>query len=282
MGLALVAVPLAASAQVTPPTPAPDVSNAVKPTPAPPERFVTIDGAVTGKTYDEFAPGTGTGAWGIRGTAEVPIIGHNWAATVDYRSYNYQHKANGGTANGLVFGCPAAGDQGCVTPIGTKTYNGVFNPGPVNYTNAFGVQDSTTQISLGSKIAPIERFYLSVGYAWRGTNATGYPTQGGMGFGLDKLPDVDRALSFYGNFWVFFNVGGNTTGPTSAALGTLSNYPFTLSYRLYTYRVGATFNIPKTPIFLDLSDVGDRADVTSAAPSAVTHNALFMGAGTRF
>jgi hypothetical protein len=279
--LSLAVIPFAASAQVTAPTPPPVTTDDVQPTPAPPERFVMVDGAVTGKTYNELAPGTSTGGWGIKAVDEIPIIGHNWAAQVDYRSYNYQHTSTGATPNGFTFACPA-GNPGCVTPIGYQTYDRVFNPGPMNFIGAFGAQDSTTQISLGSKIAPIERYYLSAGYVFRGTNAPGYPTESGMGFGLDKLPDVDRTLSFYGNFWVFFNVGGNTTGPASAALGTLSGYPFTVSYRLFTYRLGATFKIPKTPVFLDVSDVGDRADVTSAAPSDVLHNMLFLGVGTKF
>lgn len=174
------------------------------------------------------------------------------------------------------------GDQGCVTPIGYQTYNSVFSPGPMNYVNAFNVQDWTTQISFGSKIAPTERFYVSVGYLFRGTNAVGYPTEGGLGFGIDKLPDADRTLSFYGSFWGFFDVGGTTTGLTSPALGTLSAYPFTVSYRVYTYKVGLTYKIPHSPLFVDLSDVGDRADITSAAPSAAAHNALRMGLGAKF
>jgi hypothetical protein len=107
--------------------------------------------------------------------------------------------------NGITFACPT-GDPGCVTPIGYKTYDAAFSPGPIDYVNSFGAQDSTTQIGLGTKIAPIERYYFSVGYIIRGSNYLGYPSEGGMGFGLDKLPDVDRALSFYGNFWLFFNV----------------------------------------------------------------------------
>lgn len=272
MVLALAGVPLAAGAQDAGPAPAPSA--------APPEHFVTVDGAVTGKTYDEFAPGTPTGGWGIRAAAEVPIIGHNWAAQVDYRQYSYNHKANGGLANGVTFACPA-GDPGCVTPIAFQTYDRVFSPGPMNYVHAFSANDSTTQLSLGSKIAPIERFYLSVGYMIRGTNAPGYPTEGGMGFGIDKLPDTDRAFSVYGNFWVYFNVNGNAAGPSSAALGTLSGAPFTVAYRMYAYRLGLTFSLPHTPVFLDLSDVGDRADGSANAPSAAAHNALFIGAGAK-
>ena len=211
LGLMVAVVPLAASAQAAAPAP----------TPAPPEHFVQVDGAITGKTYNELAPGTSTSGFGVRGVAEVPIIGHNWALQLDYRSYSYQHSSTGTLANGITFACPA-GNPGCVTPIGYQTYNSVFTPGPVNFINAFGAQDSTTQFGLGTKIAPYERYYLSVGGVLRGTNAPSYPTEGGMGFGLDKLPDVDRTLSFYGNFWIFFNVGGNYTGPaTGSAWGLL-------------------------------------------------------------
>ncbi len=279
MGLAFAAVPLAATAQNAPP-PAPTPAPA-PPTPAPPEHFIMFDGAATGTTYNELASGTNSSGWGIRALAEVPVIGHNWVAQIDYRAYNYQHFANGAMPNGITFACPA-GDPGCVTPIGFVTYNHVFSPGPVSYINAFAAQDTTTQIGFGSKIAPIERYYLSVGYVIRGTNAPGYPTEGGLGFGLDKLPDVDRTFSIYGNFWVFFNVGGNITGPTAASLGSLSAYPLTVAYRLFTYRLGATFTIPNTPVFLDLSDVGDRADVSSAGPGSAQHNALFLGAGVKF
>lgn len=280
VGLILAAIPLAVSAQLAAPTPMPEPSGP-PPTPAPPEHFVMVDGAFTGKTFNELAPGTVTGGWSIRAVGEIPIIGHNWAASIDYRSYNYAHTSVGTMANGITFACPA-GNPGCVTPIGYTTYNNVFNPGPMNFLNATNAQDSTTQISLGTKIAPIERFYLSVGGMFRGSNYLNYPLESGFGFGLDKLPDVDRTLSFYGNFWLYFNVAGNYTGPTSAALGTLSGYPFTVAYHMYAYRLGVTYSIPHTPIFVDLSDVGDRADAGANAPSAAEHNALMMGAGWRF
>jgi len=125
-----------------------------------------------------------------------------------------------------------------VTPIGFQTYNRVFTPGPVNYVNAFNASDTTTQIGFSTKIAPVERYYVGVGYLFRGTNAPGYPSEGGLGFGIDKLPDVDRAFSLYGNFWLFFNAGGKYTAPATAALGGFSGYPFTVSYRVYTYRLG--------------------------------------------
>jgi hypothetical protein len=272
IGLALVAAPLAAAAQS-----APDV----QPSPLPAERFVMVDAAVAGKTYNELSNGSSTSGFGVRAAAEVPIVGHNWVAQIDYRSYNYHHPANGALPNGITFACPA-GDPGCVTPIGYRTFNTVFTPGPVNYVNAFNAQDSSTQIGLGSKISRVERYYLSVGYMFRGFNYLGYPGMNGLGFGLDKLPDVDRALSVYGNFWAFFNVNGKYNAPSSAALGGFANYPFTVAYRMFTYRLGATLNIPHTPLFLDVSDAGDRADVSANGPSSSVHNALMIGVGSKF
>jgi hypothetical protein len=277
---ALVVVPAAASAQIAVPTPAPSEAPVSRPTPTP-ERFVSIGGAVTGKTYNELAPGTATGGFGLRAVGEMPIIGHDWMAQVDYRSYNYNHGANGALANGVTFACPA-GDPGCVTPIGYQLYDKTLSPGPMNYVNAFNAQDTTTQVGLGSKIAPYERYYISVGYIFRGFNYLSYPVQSGFGAGIDKLPDVDRALSVYGGFWDYFTVHSLYTGPTAAGLGALSGYTFNVNYRVFAYRLGATFAIPNTSFFIDLSDVGDRADSVGNGASAAQHNALLIGAGARF
>jgi hypothetical protein len=278
--LALLVVPAAASAQIAVPTPAPSEAPVVRATPTP-ERFLEVGGVVTGKTYNEIAPGTTTSGFGLRAVDEIPIIGHDWAAQVDYNSYNYTHGANGALPNGITFACPA-GDPGCVTPVGSQLYDRTLSPGPEQYLNAFNAQDTTTQIGLGSKIAPYERYYISAGFIFRGFNYLSYPVQSGFGVGLDKLPDVDRTFSVYGGFWDFFTVHSLYTGPTAAGLGALSGYTFNLNYRVFTYRLGATFTIPNTAFFVDLSDVGDRADSVGNGPASAQHNALLIGAGAHF
>jgi hypothetical protein len=50
---------------------------------------------------------------------------------------------------------------------------------------------------------------------------------------------------------------------------------------MYTYRIGATFSLPKTPYFLDLSDVGDEETVIANGPSNAMHNMLLVGAGVK-
>ncbi len=273
IGLALVAVPLAAAAQDTP---------GPQPSPLPAEHFVSVDAAFGGKTSNELSNGSTNSGFGVRGVFETPIAGHNWVGQIDYHSYTYKHAANGALANGVYAGCPTANDPGCVTPIGYKTFNSVYTPGPVNYLNAFNATDSTAQIGLGSKIAHVERYYVSVGYMIRSFNYLNYPTMSGLGFGLDKLPDVDRAISVYGSFWAYFNVGGKYDAPASGALGGFANYPFTVAYRMFTYRLGATFAIPKSPIFVDLNGAGDRADVSASGPSSSVHGAFGAGVGLKF
>jgi hypothetical protein len=280
IALAAIVVPGAASAQLAVPTPAPSAAPVARPTPEP-ERFLSVGGVVTGKTYNELAPGTTTGGFGLRAIDEIPIIGHDWAAQVGYTSFSYNHSANGALPNGVTFACPAH-DPGCVTPIGYQVYDRTLSPGPMNYLNAFSAQDTDTQIGLGSKIAPYERYYISAGFLIRGFNYLNYSAQSGFGFGLDKLPDVDRALSVYGSFWDYFTVHSNYTGPTAAGLGALSAYPFNVNFRVFTYRLGATLRIPSTSFFVDLSAVGDRADSVGNGASSAQHNALLIGAGSRF
>ncbi len=276
----LLAIPVAASAQISVPTPAPTVAPTSRPTPTP-ERFVVINGGFGGKTFNELAGGATTTGYAFRAVDELPIVGHNWVAQVEYRSYNYNHSALGGQANGLTFAC-VAGDPGCVTPVGYGVYDKVLSPGPEIYVNAFKAQDTTTQIALGSKIAPYERYYISASYIFRSFNYLSYPVQSGFGVGLEKLPDVDRALSVYGSFYEYFTVHSLYTGPTSGALGTLSGATFNVNNRVFAYRFGATLLVPGTNFFVDLSDVGDRGDTVGNGPSAFSHNQILVGAGAHF
>lgn len=76
-------------------------------------------------------------------------------------------------------------------------------------------------MGVGLKVSDPGRYYVSLGYVFRGVNYLSYPVESAFGAGLDTLPDLDRTLSFYGNIWFFFNVHGVYTGPTSAALGVM-------------------------------------------------------------
>ena len=72
------------------------------------------------------------------------------------------------------------------------------------------------------------RIYLGVGYLWQNTSY-GYPQQNGVGFGLEKLPDLDQPLSWYGSAYYYPTVKGSFTDATSG-LG------YTVGYRVLKYQ----------------------------------------------
>lgn len=242
------------------------------------ERFLTVDGAISGKTYNELSPGNSTTALNLRAGMEFPIIGHTWMATIDYNSWSYAHNANASLAAGIVANCPA-GDPGCVTPIGFKQYNAALGTPVSLFVPGFRPQDTDTHIGISSKISKDQRYYLGAGYLFRGENYLGYPSMRGFGLGMDKLPDFDKPLSFYGSFWQYADVQGNDGGQTSPLLGALSGKSFSLEYKMFTYRLGVNLAFPNSPIFLDANVGGNRADIRNNAPSDIVHSALFVGLG---
>jgi hypothetical protein len=241
------------------------------------EKFVVIDVGLSSKTANQLANGS-AGSFGVRAAAEFPVLGHNWNANVDYQQFSYQKPSNNAFANGIVAACPT-GDPGCVTPIGFNAYATV-TPGIAQYHTAFSAVDSATHFGFGPKIARDSRLYLGVGWTWRTFNYTSMPNLSGFGLGLDMLPNLQRPLALYGSFWAYADVHGSYPGAVSPLLGTFSGVPFLVDYRMYTYRVGATFTFPNSPLFADANLNGDRLDVRSAStPSNVVHSTFQLGVG---
>ncbi len=131
---------------------------------------------------------------------------------------------------------------------------------------------------LGLRIAS-PRIYVAASYLWRSFDYLGYPTQHGVGFGLDKLPDLDWPLSLFGNIFYYPSVSGSYTGPTSTLLGSLSGATFAWQYRVLTYEIGGTYAIGHSPIFIDAGFLGDRGTAKLNAPANFTHASLFVGGG---
>lgn len=250
------------------------------PAPSPREVFAVVDVGVANQTRNELNAGTGSqSSYGIRAAAELPALGHTFMATFDYTSYNYNHPANNGLPAGITAPCPA-GDAGCVTPIGFQHYAGV-TPGVALYVPSFNAQDNESHFAIGSKITrDSTRLYIGVGELWRSFNYTSAPPQNGLGFGIEKLPDFDRSLSIYGNFWIYPDMHGAFTGPASPLLGAFSALPMTVDYHMFTYRVGATWAFPNSPLFADIGLRGDREDARNANdPSNDVHIGLTLGIG---
>lgn len=258
------------------PTPAPTEAPTVPPTPVPtvaptPYRdlFIAGDYIISPKVYDEFSPGnTGNNSkdgfsYSVRGGAEFNAAGLPWMLEGDYRQINYPHNQIVPTP-AITSPCVVPGDPGCVTTIGG---------GGQTFVPAFTVRDYDFDARLGLKVAD-PRIYVGVGYMFRGNNA-GYPKRNGIGFGAEKLPDLDQSFSLYGSVWYYpSNKGTYTDG---------AGHSFSLSYNTLKYQVGGVFTFgPQTPVFIDFGYLGSSDKNQSNAPSDRTQSGAYVGLGLKF
>jgi hypothetical protein len=273
-----VAAPVPTPPPTAPPTAPPTPKPAPPPPPPPPpptpspaptakpvhyEHFIVGDYVFHPKVYNEFSGGiTGNNSsYAVRGAVEFPAFGLPWMVEGDYRNYAYQH-------NGTVPPDPS----GYVNVIGYQLYppgtGSTFVPG-------FTARDTDIDGRLGFKVVD-PRIYVGVGYLSRSENY-GYPRQGGVGFGIEKLPDLDQPFSVYGSVWYYPSVSANYTDPV---FGTGQ-----FAYRDLKYQVGATYTLGSFTgfgIFLDGGYLGDSLRSKSLAPSDSTHGGAYLGLGLKF
>ncbi|MBV8118290.1 MAG: hypothetical protein JOZ01_09940 [Candidatus Eremiobacteraeota bacterium] len=95
----------------------------------------------------------------------------------------------------------------------------------------------------------------------------------GVGFGIEKLPDLNIPLSFFGSFWYYPNVKGNYSNPVVSA---------SLAYNLYKYQIGVDYVIGNSPVFIEAGWMGDNLTNKTNAPSNSTANGPFVGLGIKF
>jgi hypothetical protein len=204
----------------------------------------------------------------------------------DYRSWQYPHNTTVSPfgAGGLGI-CPTAGEQGCVSlPNGLSQ---VFIPGFLN-------QESDLDVRFAFRVLQ-PRIYIGVGYLWNmnntasqivkanpgvtlctvGVTPCGYPTLSGVGFGLEKLPDLDHVVSLFGSAWYYPNISGNYQN-------FLTNTLVPLSYREVKYQAGLAFSFTGTPFFLELGYLGDQGYAKANAPVGFSHGGGFVGLGLHF
>jgi hypothetical protein len=259
--------PVATAAPVVatpPPTPTP----APKATPYK-DLFIAGDYILSPKVYNEFSPGnTGkSGSYAFRGAYEFNVANIPWMIEGNFEQYQYPHNSDvtgvaPGTQCGAVVGSPA-GDPGCVTVIGGQGST---------YVNAFTARESDFDGRLAIKVAD-PRIYIGVGYIYR-TNNYGYPQETGVGFGAEKLPDLDQHLSVFGSAWYYPNLKGNYTDPSGAL--------FDLGYQTLKYQAGVTYVLGSSPVFIEAGYMGDSGRNKSNAPSNYTQSGPFVGIGLKF
>jgi hypothetical protein len=286
-----------------PPTPRPTEVPTVAPT-APPtptevapayEHYVAGDYMISPKVYNELSPGnSGHGSYQVHGAVEFPLLGPTWEVSADWRHYLYPHDADHGVTgcapgtvgcntligNGTLAtnGCPAGGDPGCVTTVGyqhTLTQSGLSQI----YVAAFGAREDDLDLHFGIKLFT-PRVYLAVGGLFKNFDYLGYPSLSGVGFGVEKLADLDQTFSIYGSAFYYPSVSGKYHYPTSTLLGPLSGSEITLSYSEWKYELGGTAAFG--PAFFDFGYAGEHADAKSNAPSSVSINTPYVGLGLHF
>jgi Copper amine oxidase N-terminal domain len=257
-----------------PPTPIPTVPPTPAPTPRPVvyEHFIVGDYIFQPKAYNEFDPGNpgrNGPSYSARAAVEFPLFGLPWMLEADGRQYTYDHFGDFDTTVPRNAPCVAANvgpNRGCVTPIG-----GV---GSV-YVPSFSARDRDIEGRFALKVAD-PRIYIGVGYLWRNDNY-GYPQQHGVGFGVEKLPDLDNFVSLFGSYWYYPSVTGYYTDP-------LGN-KFNLSYRIQKYQAGVNvspFYRTAAGVFLEGGFEGDIGNIRMNAPIEFKHYGWFGGVGIKF
>ena len=275
-----------------PPTPSPT------PTPKPPyfDKYIAGDYVLSPKVYNELAPGVqGKDSFDVKAAIEFPAFNtQTLMLGGEFRQFQYQHNSNfpdtvctnpgspgcqtvvgnGGYREGT---CPNASDPGCVTVPGYTQYSNQLLLGQA-YVPAFTAQERDIDGRLGLRIAD-PKIYLAISFYGRNYNYLGYPNLRGLGFGIEKLPDLDQAFSLYGSAYLYPGIKSTYVGPTSPYLGSLSGESFTMQYNVIRYEVGATITLGHSPFFLEGGFLGDRGDAHADAPANFTHSGGFVGAG---
>jgi hypothetical protein len=133
------------------------------------------------------------------------------------------------------------------------------------------------------------RIYIAFGYMWRSNNY-GYPKQNGAGVGIEKLPDLNQAFSFYGSAYYYFSVRGmytSTSGVVNSQFPGGSCTPafpcsYNVGYSLLKYDIGVTYSFQTFPLFIEAGFLGDRGWAQMTAPVGFSESGPYAGIGLHF
>jgi Copper amine oxidase N-terminal domain len=260
-----------------PPTPPPTPTPTPTPRPKPPydEKFIVGDYIVKPTVTNEFS-GNNVGnifvgsSFAGRAGFEFSLAKIHLMVEADGRQYQYKHVGflDNITPRNTTCGPALAGEPGCVTTIGGRS--SVYVP-------SFLALDRDIDARLGLRFSQ-PRLYIVASYYWHNTNY-GYPQLHGPGFGLEKLPDLDRVWSPFGSYFYYPNANGAFSDPTT-------RIGYNLTYKVQKYEAGMTVRMAKiggpASVFLEGGFIGDRGDNKFFAPAGFRHYGGFAGIGVNF
>lgn len=211
------------------------------PSPSPYERYVQLDYYPALVVYNELSPGNvGTGANLRKGSTGVQV-------GLEFRLWKIPLVAIGEDDQ---FAYPH--NTGLVT---------VINQTQQHVIPAFTATEYDLGARLGVQFAP-DHWYASVAYLYHSTNY-GEPDVIGGGFGVEKLPDFSRRLSFSGSLYYYPELHNPHPFPRD-------DYNIRLAYHVLTYGVQANWSF-SSHLSASLGWYGDDWYNTINAPSNAEH-----------
>jgi hypothetical protein len=278
--------PMAPQTPVPPPSPPvmpapPAPTNPPAPAPTPTqtpkrnvyEHFIVGDYIAAPNVYNQFSPNSNNTIWGpsYAGRAAIEFaVNHVPFMAEGYgEQYTYSHPGANGIARNTSCGPGLAGNPACVTPIGG---------GRSLLVPRFTAIDGDVSARLGVKVAN-PRIYVAAAYMVTSNNY-GYPRTHGFGYGVEKLPDLDRTFSFFASYYYYPENEGSFIDPTTGT-------NFLLQYRFQQYQAGITYNLPfaafKTGgIFFEAGFMGNVSINKQFLPINGHESGGFAGFGVHF
>ena len=242
------------------------------------EAFASL-GYLQGHVSNELSAGNSTAGLSreLRVVDEVSLFSLPLVVDTEWRDYHYEHLSD--LASVPPDYCQnARSDPGCVTLVGHLSYQRLLGFGQAYVPSKTSI-DQDVDVHIGIKILD-PRLYVGVGYGYRRLDDIGPPFYG-FGFGIDKLPSLDHAVSIEASGWEYATMRATYHGPLGARYGALSGAPFGPQYNVLAYRAGVTLTTRIGRYFWELGELGDRGFPNGDAPGGFSHHAIYLGGGWR-
>ena len=270
-----------------PPTPRPTVAPVAPtapplppPTPSPAptrmyEHFIVGDYIVKPQVYNALSNGSNTAIFGPsyagRAAIEFPLANIPFMIEGYAEQYAYTHPGGNGIPRNT--NCVAAGLSGnpaCITPIGVG--------GSPVWVPQFQARDGDVSARIGVQVAN-PRIYVAGAYLISSNNY-GYPNFHGFGFGIEKLPDLDKTISFFGSAYYYPQLQGGFTDGTSGIT-------YNVQQRFLQYQAGLALSVPfsffkNSGVFIEGGFMGNNSNNKQFLPGNGHESGGFGGIGIHF